>query len=81
MDLKDIKNLINEEGGKLIIADENGPAMVVMSYSDYKKLRKVPSTPVMENDPIEQLPIMKEAKEVSVPEAKKESFSVEDLPF
>lgn len=81
MDLKDIKNLINEEGGKLIITDENGPAMVVMSYSDYKKLKKVPSAPVTENDPIEQLPIMKEAKEVSVPEAKKESFGVEDLPF
>jgi len=81
MNLKDIKNLISEEGGKLIIADENGPAMVVMSYSDYKRLKN-PSfcKPEATNELIEQLPIMKEQKEVVVP-TKKESFGVEDLPF
>lgn len=78
MNLKDIKNLINEEGGKLIIADENGPAMVIMSYSDYKKLK--PSKAEVSNDLIERLPIMKDEKEVIVP-SKKESFGVEDLPF
>ncbi|MFA6348286.1 MAG: hypothetical protein WCX30_02530 [Candidatus Paceibacterota bacterium] len=77
MNLKDIKNLINEEGGKLIIADDNGPAMVIMPYSDYKKLKNIPSSMSIE-DPIEQLPII---KDVSVPREKKESFGVEDLPF
>ena len=80
MNLKDIKNLINEEGGKLIIADENGPAMVIMSYSDYKKLKITPSRPEKTDDLIEQLPNIKEEKNVIVP-SKKESFGVDDLPF
>ncbi|MFA6252055.1 MAG: hypothetical protein WCX74_01505 [Candidatus Paceibacterota bacterium] len=80
MNLKDIKNLINEEGGKLIIADENGPAMVIMSYSDYKKLKITSQKPEESDDLIEQLPIVKEEKNVIVP-SKKESFGIEDLPF
>ena len=80
MNLNEIKNLINEEGGKLIIADDNGPAMVVMSYSDYKKLKIAPLAKVETDDLIEKLPIMREKNEVTV-EAKKESFGVEDLPF
>ncbi|MFA5080750.1 MAG: hypothetical protein WC472_04000 [Candidatus Paceibacterota bacterium] len=77
MNLKDIKNLINEEGGKLIIADDNGPAMVIMSYSDYKKSKNIPSL-ISIDDQIEQLPIV---KKISVSEEKKESFGIEDLPF
>ncbi|MDD5639981.1 MAG: hypothetical protein PHR47_04285 [Candidatus Pacebacteria bacterium] len=77
MNLKDIKNLINEESGKLIIADENGPIMVIMSYSDYKKSKNISNLASIDNQ-IEQLPI---AKNISVSEEKKESFGIEDLPF
>ena len=37
MDLNEIKNLIETDGGKLIIVEGGKPVMVVTSFEDYKK--------------------------------------------
>lgn len=37
MDLSEIKNLIEIDGGKFIIVENGKPAMVVMGFEDYKK--------------------------------------------
>jgi PHD/YefM family antitoxin component YafN of YafNO toxin-antitoxin module len=68
MDLNEIKKIIQEEKTKIIIATEDGPAMVIMSYDDYKKTKGrkeevVPSVP-------------KAPKELEA-----ESLKIDDLPF
>lgn len=74
MDLKEIKNLINEEG-KLVIADENGPMLVVMSYNDYKKLKNGSQNAA---GAVDQLPIKSEH---FPEEIRSNSFGLDDLPF
>lgn len=80
MDLEDIKNLIEEEGGKLIIANENGPSLVVMAYDDYRKIKnnnsqefKGKSEKIIERLPIKESPINQTVK--------RDSFGIDDLPF
>lgn len=85
MDLKEIKNLINEEG-KLVIADENGPILVVMSYVDYKKLKSNQNnnqansqvSSQVHDEIIEQLPIKNERFSEEV---RTNSLGIDDLPF
>lgn len=69
MDLKEIKKIIEEEGGKVIVTSEDGPALVIMSLADYrgKKEAKVESR-------VEPAP--------KVPrELESESLKIDDLPF
>ncbi len=37
MELKEIKNLIEKDGGKIIIIEGDNPAIVIMSFEEYKK--------------------------------------------
>ena len=37
MDLNEIKNLIEIDGGKFIIVENGKPAMVIVSFEEYKK--------------------------------------------
>ena len=37
MDLNEIKNLIEIDGGKFIIVENGKPTMVVVSFEEYKK--------------------------------------------
>jgi len=69
MDLKEIKKIIEEEGGKIIIASEDGPALVVMRLSDYrgKKEAKIES----KVEPAPKVP----------QELETESLKIDDLPF
>ncbi|MDD4409651.1 MAG: hypothetical protein PHW52_03320 [Candidatus Pacebacteria bacterium] len=80
MNLEDIKKILEDEGGKLIIANENGPSLVVMSYDDYKKMKGMnsqESKKIVETR-IDQLPIKE--RPVSQ-EIKSNSFGIDDLPF
>ena len=36
MDFNEIKNLIQQEGGKIIIVENGKPVMVVLSFEDFK---------------------------------------------
>jgi len=69
MDLKEIKKIIEEEGGKIIVTSEDGPALVIMSLADYRGKKEVK----IEN------------KVGSVPkvpqELETESLKIDDLPF
>lgn len=69
MDLKEIKKIIEEEGGKIIVTSEEGPSLVIMSLEDYrgKKGAKV-------ENKVEAAP--------AVPrELEAESLKIDDLPF
>lgn len=66
MDLNEIKKLIEEDGGKIIIVEHGEPIMVITSFDDYKKNRTKPEKKL-------QKPMPKELEE--------ENLKIEDLPF
>jgi len=69
MDLKEIKKIIEEEGGKIIVTSEEGPSLVIMSLDDYRGKKGVK----VENK-VEAAP--------AVPrELEAESLKIDDLPF
>ncbi len=77
MDLNEIKKIIEEDGGKIIIVENGEPVMVVTSFADYKKGRgKSEVKPKEKNlkplsDDMQDLP----------PELSEEELKIEDLPF
>ena len=66
MDLNEIKKLIEEEGGKIIIVENGEPVMVVTSFADYTKNKTKPEKKL-------QKPMPKELAE--------EDLKIDDLPF
>ena len=36
MDFEELKNLIQQEGGKIIVVENGKPVMVVLSFEDFK---------------------------------------------
>ena len=70
MDLNEIKKIIEEDGGKIIIVENGEPVMVVTSFADYKKGRVKSEPKPKEKDP-KPLP----------PELSSEELKIEDLPF
>jgi prevent-host-death family protein len=70
MDLNEIKKIIEEDGGKIIIVENGEPVMVVTSYAEYKKGRSKPEPKAKEKS-LKPLP----------PELSAEELKIEDLPF
>jgi len=66
MDLNEIRQFIEEEGGKFIIVENGRPVMVITSFEDYKKKKLSPEK--------------KEKKPVSAG-SEEEDLKIEDLPF
>ena len=75
MDFNEIKEIIKVEGGKFIIVEDGQPAIVVMSFDDYKRNLKLPLPEARKE---EVLPIEKEEIPPEWPEG---SLKIEDLPF
>lgn len=78
MNLEDIKNLIDEEGGKVVITDGDGPALVVMSYEDYKRMKGSSVSEKADMRIVERLPIKEEPQ---AREVRSNSLGIDDLPF
>ncbi|MFA5754785.1 MAG: hypothetical protein WC909_00250 [Candidatus Paceibacterota bacterium] len=67
MDIKEIKQIIEEEGGKIIIPEEDGsPTLIIMSLDNYRKEKEV-----------------KHRSKIESPSRaiEEESLKIEDLPF
>lgn len=47
MDLEEIKQLIEKEGGKIIIVENNKPVLIVLPYEEYKKRSGSVSPPTL----------------------------------
>jgi hypothetical protein len=73
MEFNDIKKIIEEEGGKIIIPGENSPTIIIMSLDEYKKGRESRYTEKIDSPSID-LPITPR-------ELENESLRIEDLPF
>jgi len=70
MDFNEIKKIIEEDGGKIIIVENGEPVMVVTSYAEYKKGRGK-SEPKPKEKNLKPLPA----------ELSGEELKIEDLPF
>ena len=72
MDLNEIKQIIEADGGKFIIVENGKPVMVITSFEEYKKKLFVPKGNLLIKK--EQKPIPKELQE-------EEELKLEDLPL
>ena len=70
MDLKEIKELITEGGGKIIIVENDKPVFVVQSYEEYKGKKA----------PVAQ-PAKAEQKEKTSQESSSRELTLDDLPL
>jgi len=69
MELNEIKKIIEEEGGKIVLAQDNGPTLIIMKLEDYRNKKEVKSEVKIESAP-------RVSREVEV-----ESLKIDDLPF
>ena len=69
MELKEIKKIIEEEGGKIILAQENGPTLIIMKLEDYRGKKEAKAE--VKNEQISKVPR----------ELETESLKIDDLPF
>jgi len=75
MNISEIRQLIENEKGKIIIIEDGEPVMVVMSFEEYlERVQKEKSGKLFSSH--------NEEKEQKVPaELEEEDLKVEDLPF
>ncbi len=72
MDLNEIKKLIEEDGGKIIIVENDEPVLVIISFDDYKRMK---AKPEKAKERVERAP------KPLPPELNSEELKIEDLPF
>ena len=66
MDLNEIRQFIEQDGGKFIIVENGKPVMVITSFEEYKEKKATPE---------------KKTKKPVSPESDEEDLKIEDLPF
>lgn len=66
MDLNEIKKLIEEDKGKIIIVENGEPTMVITSFDEYRK---------------KKIGLEKKKEEPMPEELTEEELKIEDLPF
>lgn len=82
MDLNEIKEIIEADGGKFIIVEEGRPTLMVMSFEDYKKnLEGRGQKELLKKETKKTEAPKKESKSPASPPLPEEELTVEDLPF
>lgn len=71
MDIKELKEIIEKEKGKVVIVEDGKPVMVVMKFEDYMNKK--------ENNKAEEIVPFSEEENHSSGE--EEELKIEDLPF
>ncbi len=69
MELKEIQKIIEEEGGKIVLAQENGPTLIIMKLEDYRNKKETKAE--SKNEQISKVPR----------ELETETLKIDDLPF
>jgi len=69
MNINEIKKIIEEEGGKIIIPGENSPTLIIMTLDDYR------------NGKINNYKKSEPKNSTSTREVEKDSLRIDDLPF
>jgi len=68
MDFQELKDIIQRDGGKVIIVENDKPQFVVMSFEEYNKKSHAP--PVHKSDDLSV-----------VQEREREELTIDDLPL
>lgn len=66
MDIQEIRKIMEEEGGKIIIPGEDSPTLIIMTLDNYRKEKEEKH---------------KNKTSAPPKELEKESLAIEDLPF
>lgn len=66
MDIKEIRKIIEEEGGKIIVPGEDSPTLIIMSLDNYRKEKQIKH---------------RNKTEISSEELEREELQIDDLPF
>ena len=74
MDFQELKDIIQRDGGKIIIVENDKPQLVVMSFEEYKRKRQPVS-------PIQSTPVQKSDDLAVVQEREREELTIDDLPL
>ena len=74
MDLNQFKDIIEKDGGKIVIVENDKPTMVVMSFEEYKK--KEQPKPSLQT-PAEEMPPATAESEREW----RDGLTIEDLPL
>lgn len=69
MELKEIQKIIEEEGGKIVLAQENGPTLIIMKLEDYRSKKEAKVE--VKTEQISKVPR----------ELETETLKIDDLPF
>ncbi|HNY35867.1 MAG TPA: hypothetical protein PLD14_02260 [Candidatus Pacearchaeota archaeon] len=69
MELKEIQKIIEEEGGKIVLAQENGPTLIIMKLEDYRNKKETKAE--VKTEQISKVPR----------ELETETLKIDDLPF
>ena len=75
MDLNEIKEIIENDGGKFIIVENGNPVMVITSFEDYKK--RLRAKKISDSGETNK----KNTKEPLSEELEEDGLKIEDLPF
>lgn len=79
MNLNEIKDIIEKDGGKIIIVENDKPTMVVMSFDEYKKNPGQKHNPASSNSPSKPEAEQKFMQEIRDEEP--EELTIDDLPL
>lgn len=81
MDLNEIREIIEIDGGKFIVVENGKPVMVVTSFDDYKqRIKGKKTTPVSTTVSFPEKVVAE--KKARIPkELEDEPLKIEDLPF
>ena len=74
MDFQELKDIIQKEGGKVIIVENDKPQLVVMSFEEYKKKRQVVSS--VQDEPAQRI-----AEREIDRESEMDGLTIDDLPL
>ncbi|MCK4781993.1 hypothetical protein KAS79_03695 [Candidatus Parcubacteria bacterium] len=94
MNLNEIKNLIEADGGKFIIIEDEKPVLVLMNFNEYKRILEKRGLNPIKQDVLEKKKIIEElnkgteteveeknSKQDDVPKELQQGVTIEDLPF
>ena len=75
MDLNQFKDIIEKDGGKIVIVENDKPTMVVMSFEEYVKQKEQPK-PSLQTQAKEMPPATAESEREW-----RDGLTIEDLPL
>lgn len=79
MDLNEIREIIEQDGGKFIIVENGKPALVIMGFDEYKRKISVLGVKKINSTAISEIP--EEENQSVTPSEQNDEVNIDDLPL